>query len=182
MHLVRDKHDSGSDNWLGTKCIIAYQWAGCVIISRRGIKNTVWVLCSDLKPHCVTLKLFSNKHKDIDILQHNNLIQKQTTRIKTWHLHIKDSKLEWKTTSAEWLFGHSWTYLTGQSPPVEQENVELHAVTGRQSLLQQRGELFRELLPVLLPHLVLETMQDLNQKRPHYIWRGLTNICISSIS
>lgn len=71
-----------------------------------------------------------------------------------------------------WLFGCSWTYLTGQSPPVEQENVELHAVTGRKSFLQQRGELFRELLPVLLPHLVLETMQDLNQKKAvlHLAW------------
>lgn len=29
-----EKHHSGSDNWLGTKCIIVNQWAGCVIISR----------------------------------------------------------------------------------------------------------------------------------------------------
>lgn len=75
MLLLQDKHNSGSDNWLGTKCIIAYQWAGCVIISRRGIENSV-VLSSDLKPNCVILKLFSIKHMDIDILLNNNLIQK----------------------------------------------------------------------------------------------------------
>lgn len=46
-----------------------------------------------------------------------------------------------------------------------QENVALHAVTRRQPLLQQRGELLRELLPVLFPHLVLETMQDLEKKK-----------------
>lgn len=46
----------------------------------------------------------------------------------------------------------------------EQENVELHAVTGRQALLQQRWELLGELLPVLLPHLVLEPVQDLKRK------------------
>lgn len=45
-----------------------------------------------------------------------------------------------------------------------QENIGLHAVTCRQSLLQQRGELLGELLPVLFPHLVLETMQDLEKK------------------
>lgn len=75
MHLVQDKHDSGSDNWLGTKCIIVYQWAGCVIISRRVIENSVGSVFI-FKPNCVILKLFSIKHKDIDILQNNNLIQK----------------------------------------------------------------------------------------------------------
>lgn len=37
----------------------------------------------------------------------------------------------------------------------------LHAVAGRQSLLQQGRELLGELLPVLVAHLVLEAVQDL---------------------
>ena len=39
----------------------------------------------------------------------------------------------------------------------------LDAIAGRQTLLQQRGELLRELLPVLLADLVLEAMQDLRR-------------------
>lgn len=37
----------------------------------------------------------------------------------------------------------------------------LNAIAGCQSLLQQWGELLRELLPVLLPNLLLKAMQDL---------------------
>lgn len=40
---------------------------------------------------------------------------------------------------------------------------DLNAVAGCQSFLQQRGELLRELLPVLLPNLLLKTMQDLRE-------------------
>lgn len=41
---------------------------------------------------------------------------------------------------------------------VDQREVGLDTVAGRQALLQQRRELLRELLPVLLPDLVLEAM------------------------
>lgn len=41
----------------------------------------------------------------------------------------------------------------------------LHAVAGRQSLLQQGRELLGELLPVLVAHLVLEAVQDLKAGR-----------------
>lgn len=61
-----------------------------------------------------------------------------------------------------------------------QENVALHAVTRRQPLLQQRGELLRELLPVLFPHLVLETMQDLEKKKKKKC--SITYIYIFSIN
>lgn len=44
---------------------------------------------------------------------------------------------------------------------VDQREVGLDTVAGRQALLQQRGELLRELLPVLFPDLVLKAMQDL---------------------
>lgn len=37
----------------------------------------------------------------------------------------------------------------------------LNSVAGCQSLLQEWGELLRELLPVLLPDLLLEAVQDL---------------------
>lgn len=37
----------------------------------------------------------------------------------------------------------------------------LHAVAGGQPLLQQGGELLRELVPVVLAHLVLEAVEDL---------------------
>lgn len=43
--------------------------------------------------------------------------------------------------------------------------VGLHAIAGRQALLQQRRKLLRELLPVLFPDLVLEAMQDLGEKK-----------------
>lgn len=39
----------------------------------------------------------------------------------------------------------------------------LNSVAGCQSLLQQRGELLGELLPVLVAHLVLEAVQDLRE-------------------
>lgn len=41
----------------------------------------------------------------------------------------------------------------------------LHAVTGRQALLQQRRKLLRELLPILFPDLVLEAVQDLGRRK-----------------
>lgn len=40
----------------------------------------------------------------------------------------------------------------------------LNSVAGCQSLLQQWGELLRELLPVLLPDLLLEAVQDLQEQ------------------
>ena len=46
---------------------------------------------------------------------------------------------------------------------VDQGEVGLDAVAGRQALLQQRRELLRELLPVLFPDLVLEAMKDLGE-------------------
>lgn len=40
----------------------------------------------------------------------------------------------------------------------------LNTIAGCQSLLQQWGELLRELLPVLLPDLLLKAVQDLRAK------------------
>ena len=48
--------------------------------------------------------------------------------------------------------------LTGVSRVIQGWWGGLHAIAGRQPLLQQRGELLGELLPVLLSHLVLEAM------------------------
>lgn len=39
----------------------------------------------------------------------------------------------------------------------------LNTIAGCQSLLQQWGELLRELLPVLLPDLLLKAVQDLQE-------------------
>lgn len=40
----------------------------------------------------------------------------------------------------------------------------LNTIAGCQSLLQQWGELLRELLPVLLPDLLLKAVQDLQER------------------
>lgn len=47
---------------------------------------------------------------------------------------------------------------------VDQTMVELNTVASRQAFLQHRRKLLRELLPVVLPHLVLEAMQDLGRE------------------
>ncbi|KAJ3614664.1 hypothetical protein NHX12_018235 [Muraenolepis orangiensis] len=45
----------------------------------------------------------------------------------------------------------------------------LNTVAGRQSLLQQWGELLRKLLPVVVPDLLLKAMQDLVEHVPQVI-------------
>lgn len=42
--------------------------------------------------------------------------------------------------------------------------LQLHAITGWKSLLQHRWKLFRELLPVIISNLILETVQNLHRR------------------
>lgn len=83
----------------------------------------------------------------------------------------ENPKLESKWSPAS-LWFVNWCVCGGLTAWLGVEN--LNTIAGCQSLLQQRGELLWELLPVLLPNLLLKTMQYLRDETEDGLKNTLT--------